>query len=173
MTINQLVDISINKLNANEDLKEFFEDLKAGCLHKIVERRLLKDGEMTFPNLELIHPSDISGLPDIYSKKYNKGLEIKCTFGWPTYSKRKINSKKINVRISDDKNVQWTNGTPQINRENFLFIKLGIKNGLLVAERIYYGNISYKDDWKIHTSNSKIDLRISEKMVKNKCKQLR
>ena len=173
MTINQIADRSIAKLNDNEDLREFFEDLKAGCLHKIVERRLLKDGEMTFPNLELIHPADISGLPDIYSQKYNKGLEIKCTFGWPTYSTRKINGQKVRVRISNDKDVQWTNCTPQTNRENFLFIKLAIKNGLLVAERIYYGNISYKDDWKIHTSKSKKDLRIRESVVKKICKQLK
>ena len=173
MTINQIVDNSIKKLNSNEDLREFFNDLKAGCLHKIVERRLLKDGTLAFPNMELIHPADNSGKPDIYSLKYKRGLEIKCTFGWPTYSKRKINGKKVNVRISDDKNVQWTNGTPQKNIEDFLFIKLTIKNGDLIAERIYYGKLSYKDDWKIHTSNNKTDLRITESIVKNKCKQLR
>lgn len=173
MTITQLVDISINKLNCNEDLKEFFNDLKVGCLHKIVERRLLKDADIAFPHLDLIHPADNSGLPDIFSLKYNKGLEIKCTFGWPTYASKKINGKKQSVRVSNDKCVQWTNGTPQTNKENFLFIKLGIKNGLLVAERIYYGNISYKDDWKLHTSKSKKDLRISESVVKNICKKLR
>lgn len=173
MTITQIVDKSIEKLNSNEDLKEFFVDLKAGCLHKIVERRLLKDAGIALPNFDLTHPADNSGLPDIYSQKYDKGLEIKCTFGWPTYSTRKINGHKTSVRISDDKNVQWTNGTPQTNRENFLFIKLAIKDDLLVAERIYYGNVSYKDDWKIHTSKSKIDLRINEATVKSLCKQLR
>jgi len=173
MTIIDIVDQSIDKLNNNEDLKEFFNDLKAGCLHKIVERRLLKDADIAFPKMDLYHPADTSGLPDIYSRKYNKGLEIKCTFGWPRYSKRKIDGKSTYVRISDDANVFWTNGTPQENNEYFLFIKLAIKDGNLIAERIYYGNLSYKNDWFIHKTKSKTDLRISKKTVKNKCKQLR
>jgi len=169
-TIKGIVDHTLDWMNKQKTYKEDYPDIKSGCLHKIVERRIKERFKYLWPHLNIYHPDDNSGLPDIYTDIYRVGLEVKATFGWPTWSYHTDGSK---IKTSDDGSVYWTNGTVQESTENFLFIKLALKNGNLIAERIYFGKFSY-NNWNIHWSNFEAKgMRISESTVKKLCKRLK
>jgi hypothetical protein len=166
-TIKNIVEHTINWMNNQSIYVEDYQDIKAGCLHKIVERRIKERAKYLWPNLNIYHPDDNSGLPDIYTDYYQKGIEIKCTFGWPTWSYHKDGTK---IKTSEDNSVRWTNGTTQSSTEYFLFIKLKLVNNQLVAERIYFGKMSY-NKWKIKPGDN--SMYICESVVKNICKQIK
>ena len=167
-TIKNIIEHTINWMNNQQIYVEDYQDIKTGSLHKIVERRIKERFKYLWPYLNIYHPKDNSGLPDIYTDRYKRGIEVKCTFGWPTWSYHKDGSK---IKTSDDGAVRWTNGTIQNSTEYFLFIKLKLnENNLLVAERIYFGKMSY-NEWKIKPKDK--SMYISESTVKNICKKLR
>ena len=161
-TIRSIVESTIDKMNSDKTYRRIYPYTKAGTLHKLVEIEILDHVQELYPHLNLYHPADNSGKPDIYTDVYHTGVEVKATFGWEYIHRGKPRCQ-----------IRWTNGTVQNSTENFLFIKLGFKNDKLVAENIWFGNFSY-DKWTIHWNNgSPHGMRISDKIVKKLCKQIK
>ena len=165
-TLKDIVDHTINWMNNQQIYREDYNDLKAGAIQKIIERRIIERFKFLWPNLNIYHPADNSYKPDLFTDVYNKGIEIKATFGWPEYRY----TKKGRIKKSDDGMVRWTNGTIQFSSEYFLFIKLSLKDNKLQADRIYFGKMSYKD-WVEKPCNG--SMYISENKVKYLCKQIK
>lgn len=163
MTLKEILLITEERMNKNEYCTEvIFPYGKAGMIQKIIEIEIKKTFQNLYPSAEIIHPEDNSGLPDIWSNIYNKGIEVKCTKGWPTYRKGE--------KITNDGDVKWTNSTIQLSEEKlpFLFIKFSIIDNKIVFKMAFFGNISY-NDWTI---NAHTDMRISVHKVKKLCKRI-
>lgn len=165
-TIRGIIEHTLNWMNNQRIYQEDYNDIKTGCVQKIIERRIIERFKYLWPHLNIYHPSDTSYKPDLFTDIYNKGIEIKTTFGWPSYRYTK-NGK---IKISDDAIIRWTNGTIQSSNEYFLFIKLSLKNNRLNADKIYFGNMSYSD-WKIKPKSR--SMYITENTVKQYCTKLK
>lgn len=165
-TLKHIVDHTINWMNKQQIYREDYNDLKAGAIQKIIERRIIERFKFLWPDLNIYHPADNSYKPDLFTDIYNKGIEIKTTFGWPEYRY----TKNGRIKKSDDGIVRWTNGTVQFSSEYFLFIKLSLNDNKLYADRIYFGKMSY-NDWTKKTCNG--SMYISENDVKHFCKQIK
>jgi hypothetical protein len=166
MTLLDIINTTIERMNNNEVYTEIiYPDGKAGMIQKAIEIELKRTAKQIKPQMDIIHPEDNTGLPDIYSQKYNKGIEVKVTLGWPTYYKKKTGER---IKTSDDGCVVWQNGTVQSSNEYFLFIKASIKDNKLVSDNIWFGYMSY-NDWHIHPTGG---MRIRKNVVKKLCKQI-
>lgn len=166
-TIKDIIEHTLNWMNNQRIYREDYNDIISGSIQKIIERRIIERFKFLWPYLNIYHPSDKSGKPDLFTDVYNKGIEIKTTFGWPTYKYKKDGTK---IKTSNDGNVTWTNSTTQETDEYFLFIKLSLNDNKLYADRIYFGKLSYKD-WKIKPKSGA--MYIKETTVKNLCNQLK
>ena len=163
MTLRDILTITEDRMNKNEYCTEvIFPYGKSGMIQKVIEIEIKRTFQSIYPNYEIAHPEDNSGLPDIYSYYYEKGIEVKCTKGWPTYKK--------GIKITDDGDIKWTNGTIQCSDEKlpFLFIKFSIIDNKIQFKMAFFGNISY-NDWSIHSNK---DMRISIYKVKKLCKRI-
>ena len=165
--IKDILNTVIDNINTNPEYRSDIEKYKSGTIHKIIENKLLDAGKIIYPNLQLYHPEDKKGLADICSQLYNKGIEVKITFGW-----KNGNSEKYR-----DCDIEWTNGTMQHKTEYFLFINVDVdEDGDLFVKNCWFCHFSY-DDWNTHTCNGKQDKRLSlaglKKLAITKyCKQI-
>ena len=139
-TFKDIVDHTLNWMNNQQIYREDYNDLKAGAIQKIIERRIIERFKFLWPNLNIYHPADNSYKPDLFTDVYNKGIEIKTTFGWPEYRY----TKNGRIKKSDDGNVIWTNSTTQETNEYFLFITE--YNGSYYICGAFQGRFIIKDD---------------------------
>lgn len=168
MTLLQILNETVERMNKNEVYREIiYPDGKAGMIQKAIEIELKRTFQKRYPNALVEHPEDNTGLPDIYSYYYGKGIEVKCTKGWPEY---RYNKKKERRLISEDGIVRWTNGTIQESDEKmpFLFIKFAIIDNKLIFKMAFFGMVSY-NDWTPHCGK---DMRITLNTVKKLCKRI-
>ncbi len=168
MTLKKILDITCDRMNKNEYCQRIiFPEGKAGMIQKAIELEVRDTLKEVYPYALIGHPEDNTGLPDIYSYYYGKGIEVKCTKGWPEY---RYNKKKERRLISNDGVVRWTNGTIQRSDEKkpFLFIKFSIIDNRLVFKMAFFGMVSY-NDWTPHCGK---DMRITLNTVKKLCKRI-
>lgn len=172
MTLKEILEITRKRMNKEKyNKKIIFPKGKAGMIHKAIEIELIDTFKECFPNAQIDHPEDNSGLPDIWSYNYNHGIEIKTTKGW---SGSKRYRKRTNDWVQKPDTVTWSQGTVQYSdiKKPFLFIKFSIVNNTLEFDNVYFGLVSY-DDWKIHIVHDiEKGMRISESVVKKLCKQI-
>ena len=74
-TIKNIIEHTINWMNNQQIYVEDYQDIKTCSLHKIVERRIKERFKYLWPYLNIYHPKDNSGLPDIYTDRYKRGIE--------------------------------------------------------------------------------------------------
>ena len=167
MTLKEIIIETVNRMNSNELYTNVIYSFgKCGVIQKCLEHEIMQTLQKHYPKHNIYHPEDNSGLPDIYVDVNGNGhgIEIKTTKGWPKYSYRKSGK----VKLSDDSNVHWSNGTIQTSTENFLYIKFTINGKLLVIDNAWFGRMSYKD-WYVHKGRS---LRISKNIINKTCRKL-
>lgn len=172
MTFKEILEITRKRMNKEKyNKKIIFPNGKAGMIQKAIEIELVDTFKECFPNAQIDHPEDNSGLPDLWSYCYNHGIEIKTTKGWPSSKRYR---KRTNDWVQKPDTIVWTQGTVQDSdiKKPFIFIKFSIINNTLEFDRVYFGLVSY-NDWNIHFVNGhEKDMRMPESIVKKLCKQI-
>ena len=174
MTFKEIINETVQRMNDNEYCTEIiYPNGKAGMIPKAIEIELKKTFSKYYPHADIIHPEDNSGLPDIYSLFYNKGIEIKVTQGWSSRYQRKDGTFKYGKPQAT-----WSNGSVRHDTEYFLFIRYTIENNQMSIVSAYFGKLSYDDrrGWRYHYAKKDEEkiagMRITEGRVRNICKQI-